>query len=191
MVWPWSKCKPIIKYDGINLSFSGIEIPNEILNFKIGAFQIKKDTLQAATDIAQIYDIYRVSNCEKIEKFQKDSPERTAFILATTKNEERLLEFLVLVRIAMKRPSEKIEQAMEDWIALNFSQKIRDEAPIIPEKVRAGEVVRESPPIKEYNSLRRNITKAKASSEYLTNALKTPKFEINQLYEFESEKIDV
>ena len=42
-------------------------------------------------------------------------------------------------KIAQIRPSEEIEKALGDWIALNFTKRIREEAPIIPEKVRGGE----------------------------------------------------
>jgi len=185
MIWPWSKCQPIIKYDGIDLSFSGLEVPNEFINFKVGNFQIKKETLQTATEIAQMFDLFRVSNCEKIQQFPKDSPEKIAFMLETAKNEQRLLEFLAMVKIAANRPSPKIEQAMEDWIALSFTKRIEEEAPMIPNKMRGDSVVRESPPIKEFNSIKRSVANAKATSQHLQQALRAPKFELGQLYEFE------
>jgi hypothetical protein len=50
-------------------------------------------------------------------------------------------------------------------------KRIGEEAPIIPEKVRAGEQVRESTPIEQYNSVKRSIARAKMSSHYLIGAL--------------------
>ena len=181
MLWSKDECKHVISYDGTNISFSGIEGPEEI-KFKVASFQIKKDMLQPAIDIAQMYDLYRYSNCQKIQQFPKDSPERAQFILESTKNEERLLEFLTMLKIAIARPSEYIEKALADWIAFTFAKKIREEAPLITEKVRAGEVVRESPPLEEYNRLKRNITNAKMSSSYLKEALEHPHFDINEVY---------
>jgi hypothetical protein len=48
--------------------------------------------------------------------------------------------------------------------------------------VRIGELVRESPPIEEHNSIKRNIAKAKISSPFLEDALENPKFDINTVY---------
>ncbi len=175
-------CKIIVNYDATGFSFSGLEGPNEI-KFKIASFQIKKDSLQAAIDIAQVYDLFRYSNCQKSKQFQDGSPEKTMFLLEAHRSEERLLEFLSIIRVALARPSEKIEQALEDWIAFTFTKKIRDEAPIIPEKVRAGVQVRENPPIEEFNQLKRSITKAKMVSPYLKNALENPHFDINEVFE--------
>jgi hypothetical protein len=182
MPWPWNKCKNIISYDATSLSFSGLQAPDQILDFKLGAFQIKKELLQTATDIAQMYDMFQFSNCQKIQQLSKDSPIRDQFILEAHRNEERLLEFLTMLRIAQTRPSEEIEKALADWIAFTFVKKLREEAPIIPEKVRAGEIVRESPPIEEYNQIKRSITKAKMTSDYLKEALEEPKFDINKVY---------
>ena len=109
MPWPWEKCKRAINYDGTDISFSGIEGPTEV-KFKIGNFQIKKDLLQAATDIAQMYDLFAYRNCQRIQEFPKDSPERAKFILEIHKNEERLLEFLAMLKIGIARPSEEIEK---------------------------------------------------------------------------------
>jgi hypothetical protein len=179
--WPWDKCKHIINFDATTLSLSGLEGPEEV-NFKLASFQIKKDVLQAAIDIAQMYDIFQYSNCQQIERFPKDSPERGAFIIEVHRNQERLMEFLAMLRIALARPSEKIEQALADWIAFTFTKKIREEAPIIPEKVRATGQVRQAPPIEEFNSLKRSIAKAKMSSPYLITALENPRFDINKVY---------
>jgi hypothetical protein len=57
-----------MKYDGVNLILSGLEGPNSIKS-KVGNFQIKKDSLQAAIDIAQMYDLFTYRNCERIEQF--------------------------------------------------------------------------------------------------------------------------
>ena len=180
---PWSqnKCQPVIKYDGINIHFSGVEGQNPI-DFKVGDFQIKRDILQAAIDIAQMYDLFAYRNCQRIEQFPEDSPERAKFILETHRSDERLLEFLAMLRIAITRPSEKIEQSLADWVAFTFTKRIREEAPIIPDKVRGGELVRESPPIEGYNNLKRDVTKAKISSSYLKDALENPTFDINKIY---------
>jgi hypothetical protein len=178
---PNDECKPVIKYDATDISFSGLEGPDEI-KFKLASFQIKKDTLQAAIDIAQVYDLFRYSNCQKSKQFQDSSPEKTMFLLEAHRSEERLLEFLSMIRVALARPSEKIEQALEDWVAFTFAKKIREEAPIIPETVRAGGQVRESPPVEEFNQVKRSVTKAKMSSNYLKEALEEPKFDINKVY---------
>ena len=182
MPWPWDKCKHIINYDSTNISFKGLQAPDQILDFKIGSFQIKKDLLQTATDIAQMYDMFQFSNCQKIQQLSKDSLLREQFILEAHRNEERLLEFSTMLKIAQIRPSEEIEKALGDWIALNFAKRIREEAPIIPEKVRGGELVRESPPIEEFNQIKRNIAKAKLSFPYLKEALQNPHFDINKVY---------
>jgi hypothetical protein len=182
MRWPWDKnrCKPIIKYDGVNLTLSGLEGPNPV-EFKVGNFQIKKDILQAAIDIAQMYDLFAYRNCERIEQFPESSPERTKFILEAHRSDERLLEFLSMLRIAIARPSKEIEKELANWIAFTF-RRLREEAPIIPERVRAGGLVRESPPLEELNQIRRSITKAKNSSTYLNEALEKPEFDINRVY---------
>jgi len=181
--WPWdnNKCTTVINYDGANLKLTGLEGPNPI-EFKIGEFHIKRDVLQAAIDIAQMYDLFAFRNCERINQFPENSPERTKFILETHKSDERLLEFLAILRIAIARPSDEIEKALSDWIAFTFIKRLREEAPIIPEKVRTGELVRESPPIEEYNQIKRSITKAKLTSDYLKQALEGPSFDINKVY---------
>lgn len=181
MPWPWDSCKNLVNYDGRDISFSGLEGPDEV-KFTIGNFQIKKDLLQAACDIAQMYDLFAYRNCQRIQQFPKYSSERSKFILEVTKNEERLLEFLAILRIAIARPSQEIERALSDWIAFTFTKRLREEAPIITEKVRAGELVRESPPIEEYNQISRSIAKAKNTSDYFREALEEPKFDINQVY---------
>lgn len=183
MRWPWDKnrCQPVIKYDGINLTISGLEGPIPV-EFKVGNFQIKRDILQAAIDIAQMYDLFAYRNCQRIEQFPESSPERAKFILETHRTDERLLEFLAMLRIAIARPSEDIEKALADWVAFTFAKRLREEAPIIPEKVRAGELVRESPPTEEYNQIKRSIAKAKMSSDYLKEALEEPTFDINKVY---------
>jgi hypothetical protein len=105
--WPWDKCKLIISYDATNLSFSGLQAPDQIVDFKIGSFQIKKDLLQAGCDIAQMYDMFQFSNCQKIQQLSKHSPIRDQFILEAHRNEERLLEFLTVLRIAQTRKLKK------------------------------------------------------------------------------------
>jgi hypothetical protein len=180
MFWSREKCERLISYDGINLSLSGIE-GSELINFNIGDFKIKKEILQAACDIAQIYDMYAYRNCQRIHQFEKKSPERSTFILEITKNEERLLEFLTIIKIASINPSEKIEKALADWIAHTF-KRLRNDSPLIPDVVRAGDVVRESPPIEEYNNLKRNIIIAKKNYPYLIKASENPSFDINKIY---------
>jgi hypothetical protein len=177
MPWPFPKnddCKHIFNYDGINISFSGLELPDQILKFKIGSFNIKKDLLQAASDIAQIYDLYQYSNCQRIKQFSENSPQKEKFIFEVQKNETRLTELLAILKLAAVQPSEQIEKSLADWVAFIFTNRIREEAPLISERVRAGENVREPPPIEEYNSLKRNIAKAKISIPYLKDALKNP-----------------
>jgi len=182
MPWPWDKCTHVIKYEALDITFSGLQFPEQILPFKIGSFQIKKDLLQAGCDIAQMFDMFQFSNCQKIQELSKDSPIRDQFILEAHRNEERLLEFLTMLRIAQTRPSEEIEKALADWIAFTFTKRIREEAPIIPERVKAGELVRESPPIEEYNQIKRSVTRARMSSPYLQDALGNPSFDINKVY---------
>jgi hypothetical protein len=181
MPWSMDKCKHLINYDATNISFSGLEGP-DVVSFKIGDFQIKKVILQAACDIAQMYDLFAYRNCQRTQEFPKGSSERSKFILEITKNEERLLEFLAMLRIAIVRPSEEIEKALADWIAFTFTKRLREEAPIIPERVRAGELVRESPPIEELNQIKRSVAKAKMSFPYLRDALENPDFDINKVY---------
>jgi hypothetical protein len=53
--WPWSRCYPIFKYDGTNVSFTGLEGPDQVVNFKLGSFHIKKELLAAACYIAKKY----------------------------------------------------------------------------------------------------------------------------------------
>lgn len=126
--------------------------------------------------------MFQYSNYKKLQRLPKDSPERVQFILEAHKNEERLLEFLALLRIAIIRPSEQIEKLLADWIAFTFTNRIRQDIPIMVEKIRGRELVRESPPIEEYNSLKRDITKAKMSFPYLGKALADPNFDINNIY---------
>ncbi|HEY7571951.1 MAG TPA: hypothetical protein VH796_11345 [Nitrososphaeraceae archaeon] len=182
MPYPWSTCKRAFNYDATNISFSGLQAPDQLINFKIGSFQVKKDLLQAACEIAQIYDLFQYSNCQRIQQFSKDSKQRDTFILEIQKNESRLVELLSMLKLAAAHPSERIEEAIADWIAFTYTKKIREEAPIIPEKVRAGEVVRESPPPEVFNSVKRSIAKAKMSSTYLISALENPNFDLNKVY---------
>ena len=79
-----------------------------------------------------------------------------------------------MLRIAIARPSEYIEQALANWIAFTYTKRIRKEAPFIPGKMKAGELVRESPVIEEYKNLQRNAINAKPSSPYLKDALENP-----------------
>jgi hypothetical protein len=180
--YPWSTCKRAFNYNATNISFSGLQTPDQLINFKIGSFQVKRDLLQAACEIAQIYDLFQYSNCQRIQQFSKDSKQRDTFILEIQKNESRLVELLSMLKLAAAHPSEKIEEAIADWIAYTYTKKIREEAPIIPEKVRAGELVRESPPPEEFNSVKRSIAKAKMSSSYLVSALENPNFDLNKVY---------
>jgi hypothetical protein len=183
MRWPWSKtkCQPIIRYDGINITFAGVEGP-EPVQFKIGNFQLKREVLQAAIDIAQMYDLFAYRNCERIEKFSKDTPERVQFILETAKADERILEFFAILRIALARPSDAIEKSLSDWVAFTFTKKIREEAPIETEKLRAGEFVREQPPVEQYDELKRNVAQARISSPYFKDALENPHFDMETVY---------
>jgi hypothetical protein len=180
--YPWNACKRAFNYDATNISFSGLQGPDQIINFKIGSFQVKKDLLQAACEIAQIYDLFQYSNCQRIQQFSKDSVQRDTFILEIQKNESRLVELLSMLKLAAAHPSDKIEEAIADWIAFTYAKKIREEAPIITEKVRAGDIVRESPPPEEFNGVKRSIAKAKLSSPYLISALENPHFDMNKVY---------
>jgi hypothetical protein len=180
MPWPWNKCKPIISYDSTTISFSGLET-DEIIRFKIGELKINKELLQAATDTVKVYDIYRIANCHKLSLFSKNSPIRDSFILETMKSEQRLLELLLILRLASVRTSRQIEKSLADWIAFT-SRSIGGDGPIIPHKVKGGEIVREAPPIEEYNNLKRSIAKARNSSEFLRAALESPRFNIESIY---------
>ncbi len=59
-----------------------------------------------------------------------------------------------MLRIAITRPSEQIEKLLADWVAFTYTKRITQDVPLVPEKVRGGELVREAPPINEYNSLK-------------------------------------
>jgi hypothetical protein len=170
--------KPIIEYDATDIYFLGFG--NTEIKFKIASFQINKHVLQAACDIAHIYDLYRYSNYRKAEQFQEGSSEKSMFILEAKKNEDRLLELLSILRVAVAKPSKKIEKVLSNWIAFT-SRKLMEEAPIILAQVRAGPQTRESPPSEEYNQVNRSITKAKFSFHYLKDALQEPKFDINEV----------
>src|SRR6476659_7146731 len=132
-------CQKIIKYDGKNITISGLNGVNEAIDFNIGEIKIKNELLQTACDIAQIYDLYRYSNCQKIKLFSKNSPQRDKFILEVHKNEQRLIEFLILIRLASSKPAKEIEKAIAEWISFIYSKRIREESPIITEDVRSGE----------------------------------------------------
>ena len=115
------------------------------LNLRLVIFKLKKTFYRRAADIAQMYDLFAYRNCQRIQELPKDSPERANFILEIHRNEERLLEFLAMLKIGIARPSEQIEKALADWVAFTFAKRIREEAPIIPERVRAGAIVMRSP----------------------------------------------
>ena len=119
MLWPRDSYKHVIIYDGTDISWTGIEGPEDV-KFKVSSLQIRKDMLQAAVDIVQMYDIFQYSNCQKSQKFPKGSAKRTKFLLGA--HEERLLEFLALSRVAMARPSDKIEQALAYWILILYNK---------------------------------------------------------------------
>src|SRR5690348_18220713 len=72
-------CKHVIRFDATNISFSGLEGP-DIIKFRLASFQIKRDSLQAAIDIAQVYDLFQYSNCLKAKQFPEGTPEKTMFI---------------------------------------------------------------------------------------------------------------
>jgi hypothetical protein len=65
--------------------------------FKVGTIQIDEKVLQTATKMAQIYDIYRISNCEKLKRIPKDSPDWIIFANELHKNETKILGFWSLL----------------------------------------------------------------------------------------------
>jgi hypothetical protein len=57
MLWPRDSYKHVIIYDGTDISWTGIEGPEEV-KFKVSLLQIMKYMLRAAVDIAQMYDCF-------------------------------------------------------------------------------------------------------------------------------------
>lgn len=170
-------CKNLIKYDGKNITISGLKWINEIIDFNLTEIQIKNELIQAACDIAQIYDFFRYSNCEKISLFPKDSPQREKFILEAHKSEQRLLEFLLLLRLASTKPSKEVEKSIANWIAFLYVKKMDMESPMTTEKTKSGEVTRERLPIDLYNKLKRDISYAKTNNPVFKEALLNSHFD--------------
>jgi hypothetical protein len=182
--WPWSdRCEHVVNYDGINISFSGLEGPSPF-NVKLGEVKANREVLQTASEIAQLYDLYQYSNCQQTKMLPENSPERTQFILEAQKNGQRLLELLSILKLLAARPSDKMESALADWVAYSFT-RIEKESPLLPPgtTTRAGGATRAPPPVSELNQIRRSLAKAKEESAYLKEALRKPEFDIEKVYQ--------
>jgi hypothetical protein len=182
--WPWSdKCEHVINYDGVSISFSGLEGPSAF-NVRLGEVKANREVLQTATEIAQLYDLYQYSNCQQARMLPEDSPVRTQFILEAQKNGQRLLELLSILKLLAVRPSDKMESALADWVAYSFT-RVERESPLYPPgtTTRAGGATRTPPPVRELNKIKRSIAKAKEQSPYLKEALRKPEFDTDKIYQ--------
>lgn len=112
MLWSRDSCKHVIIYDGTDISWTGIEGPEDV-KFKVSLLQIMKYMLQAAVDIAQMYDIFQYSSCQKS--------------LRVLLRELNFCSKLIEMRLLKRRPSDKIEQALADWILIFVQRKNRQE----------------------------------------------------------------
>jgi hypothetical protein len=182
MPWPFgNKCHHLINYDGVSLSFSGLEGPGSF-DVKLSSLKVNREVLQVASEIAQLYDMYQFSNCQQCNMLPENSPERTQFLLESQRNGARLLELLSILKIVAARPSETLERALADWVAHTYSSAATGvDAPLLPPGVATRGATRSSPPAKEINQIKRSLAKAKTQFPYLGQALKNPKFDMDAL----------
>ena len=132
-----SKCKTYFKATETEISFSGLDGPH-VLKFKIASLQIKREVVQAATDIAQIYDQYQFSNCLKRQELPKGSPKRFALIMASDENERKLLDFLLILKLARSKLTKINEEAIANWIASNAPKEIKEKTQDVIADARSG-----------------------------------------------------
>jgi hypothetical protein len=112
-----SPCRRLVKYDGATLDISGLAGPEE-LKFSIGQLRVKRELLQAATEIVLVYDAIQYANCVRIHQMPRDSPERIKLIYKAMEAEREILVFMLLTRlIAVVPDNDRLQKALIEWIA--------------------------------------------------------------------------
>jgi len=171
-------CDPIINYDKKTGKAGGLDILGK---FKLASVEIDQKVLQTAAKMAQVYDMYRISNCKKLKGLKEGSPDWIIFANEHHKNETKLLEFWSLLEALQFDKSGEVAKLLARWMASNYNNMDKD-APVLPGSgFKAGEVVREDTP-SEYDDVRISIGEARQSFEYLDQAFSKPTFDINELY---------
>jgi len=171
-------CKPIIKYNATTGKAEGINIFEKV---KLGAINIDQKVLQTAEKFAQIYDLYRVSNCEKLKGLREGSPQWIIFANEQRKNETKLIQLWTLLEFMQHDTSGEIAKQLAKWIAESFTTAESD-APIIPESGLKGAEISREPPPSIYNDIKAHIGEVRGSSKDLDEAFKNPVFDINEVY---------
>jgi hypothetical protein len=123
-------CKRLVKYDGISLDLSGLTGPEQF-KVTLGQLQIRRELLQAATDIILLYDAVQYSNCVRVQQMPRDSPERIKMIYRAEESERQIVLFMLLVRLMIALPnSERLQKALVDWVAAHVvpAQELTSEA---------------------------------------------------------------
>lgn len=110
-------CKNLVHFDGRSLTLSGLIGP-EALNLSLASLGVKREVVQVATELAQTFDELQFSNCQKIEQVPQNSPERIKLIYQAIESEKELLRLALLTKaLAISPNSERIQQAIVDWVA--------------------------------------------------------------------------
>ena len=133
-------CKQMIKYDGASLDLTGLNIPMLTagygpLSFTLGHLQIKRELIQAATEIAQLLDAAQFANCTKINMVPSNSRERIKLINQAMESETQLVKFALVMKLATSNPtSEIMQKALADWIGSQsiHTQELSSQAKDVP-----------------------------------------------------------
>ncbi len=117
MGWFGGPCKHIVNYDKTILDISGFNGP-DVLNVKVAEIKVDRQVLQTAAEITQLYDAMQYSDCVKIDSLPKDSPDRVRLTYQAIQNERQVVQLALLIKLLAAQPgSEKLQQAIADWIA--------------------------------------------------------------------------
>ena len=110
-------CKHLVDYQKESLSLSGFSGPDKV-NVKFGDLKIDPKVMQTAAEITQLYDAMQYSDCMRIEQLPKNSPDRVKLTHEVLENEHQIVQLALLIKVLALSPnSEKLQQAIVDWIA--------------------------------------------------------------------------
>jgi hypothetical protein len=161
-------CKHLVNFDKTTLGISGFTGP-DILNVKVADIKVDRQVLQTATEITQLYDVMQYSDCIKIDALPKDSPDRVKLTYQVIQNEQQVVQLALLIKLLAAQPSsEKLQQAIAEWIAAQSSRL--NQLPTLP---TTRSLHPESGGV-NVETVRSSIRKAAATEPRLKKALEAP-----------------
>lgn len=109
----------------MSVEFSGLDA--QAVLFKLGQLKAKKEVLQTASEVAQLFDMFQYSNCLKLQNI-KDAQQQAQFAREIQKSEEKLMRYLVTMRSGQSETPEQFEADLARWTAeaLRDSEDIAD-----------------------------------------------------------------